>query len=170
MFSILGWGQILTFDFAGALGSEATLQSNSNNSNLNSSTISRGAGLTASANADQFNSVNWAITSIANAISGNNYVEFTITPKSGFQFTVSSIVVQWQRSATGNSQISLRSSVDSYSSDLDAVKSVTDNTSTQSFTWTFTQSNSTTSCNIKCILLLNLQEVLADQVMALEMI
>ena len=138
-------GQILTFDFAGLAGSEATANSNSNNANLTSSVISRGAGLTASANTDRFNSSSWALTSIANAIIGNDYVEFTITPNSGYQFSVSSIVVQWQRSSTGNTEIALRSSVDGYTTNLDALKSVVDNTSTQTFTFTFTQTNSTTA-------------------------
>ncbi|MDD4148897.1 MAG: hypothetical protein PHE33_02600, partial [Bacteroidales bacterium] len=137
------FGQILTFEFSALAGNEASATSNSNDANLASSTITRGAGLTASGNSGRFNATNWALTSIANAVSGNNYMEFTITPNSGYQFSVSSIVVQWQRSATGNTAISLRSSVDAYASDLDAVKSVTDNTSTQTFTWTFTQSNST---------------------------
>ncbi len=140
-----GWGQILTFDFAGSAGDQATAASNSNNAGLSSSTISRGAGLTASANADRFNATSWATTSIANAVSGNDYMQFTITPNAGKQFSVSSIVVQWQRSNTGNTQIALRSSVDSYASDLDAVKSVTDNTSTQTFTWTFAQANSSSA-------------------------
>jgi len=139
------WGQILTFDFAGNTGSEVTANSNSNNADLNSSVISRGAGLTSGANADRFNSTGWALTSIANAVSGNDYVEFTVGPKYGYQFSVSSIVVQWQRSSTGNTAISLRSSVDSYASDIDAIKNVTDNTSTQSFTWTFTQANSSSN-------------------------
>ncbi len=135
-------GQILTFEFSALAGDEATAGSSSNNANLNSSTISRGAGLSASANAQRFNATSWAVNSIADAVSGNDYMEFTITPNAGYQFSVSSIVVQWQRSATGNSAISLRSSVDSYATDLDAVKSVTDSTSTQTFTWTFTQANS----------------------------
>lgn len=138
----VAWGQILTFDFSGLAGSETTASSNFNNSGLTSSTISRGAGLTASANADRFNSTNWAITSIANAVSGNDFTQFTITPNAGKQFSVSSIVVQWQRSATGNTQIALRSSLDSYATNLDAVKNVTDNTSTQTLTWTFSQANS----------------------------
>ncbi|MFH1121323.1 MAG: T9SS type A sorting domain-containing protein [Bacteroidota bacterium] len=138
----VGWGQILTFEFAALAGGEASAVSNSNDANLTSSTITRGSGLTASANGGRFNATSWAITSIANAVSGSDYMEFTITPNSGFQFSVSSIVVQWQRSATGNTAISLRSSVDSYATDLDAIKSVTDNTSTQTFTWTFTQANS----------------------------
>ena len=140
------WGQaILTFEFSALAGNEATANSNFNNSGLTSSAISRGAGLTASNNSQRFNATSWATSSIANAVSGNDYMEFTITPNSGKQFSVSSIVVQWQRSSTGNTQIALRSSVDNYTSDLDAVKSVTDNTTTQTFTWTFAQANSSTA-------------------------
>jgi len=41
---VKGWGQILTFDFVGLAGNEATATSNANNANLTSSTISRGGG------------------------------------------------------------------------------------------------------------------------------
>jgi len=133
--------EIVTFEFSALAGNEATAGSNAQDANLNAATISRGAGLTASANGGRFNATAWALSSIANAVSGNNYMEFTITPKPGYQFNVSSIYVQWQRSATGNTKISLRSSVDSYSTDLDSVKDVVDNTSTQPFTWNFTQTN-----------------------------
>ena len=143
MASHISWGQeILTFEFSALAGSEVTTNSNYNDAGLTTSTISRGSGLTASNNGGRFNATNWAITSITNAVSGNDYMEFTIIPNSGKQFSVSSIVVQWQRSGTGNTQIALRSSVDNYASNLDAVNSVTDNTSTQTFTWTFAQANS----------------------------
>ncbi len=146
LFSLLisnfSWGQILTFEFSALSGNEASANSNSNDANLSSSTISRGAGLTASNNAGRFNATNWALTSIANAVSGNNYMEFTVTPNTGYQFSVSSIVIQLQRSATGPRGIALRSSVDGYATNLDAEKSITDNTSTQTFTFTFTQTNS----------------------------
>ncbi|NCC93544.1 MAG: lamin tail domain-containing protein, partial [Opitutae bacterium] len=136
-------GQILAFDFSALAGNEATADSSSKDANLATSTISRGAGLTASANGGRFNATGWALTSIANAVSGNNYVEFTITPQSGYQFDVSSIYVQWQRSATGNSVVSLRSSLDGYASDLDSNWTIDDTTATQNKTWTFTQGNST---------------------------
>ena len=139
------WGQILTFDFVGFTGSEATGTSNFNNANLTSSTISRGAGLTALANADRFNAEGWAVTNIANAVTGNDYMEFTITPNSGFQFSVSSIFIQLQRSGTGPSAVVLRSSVDSYAANLDTQYNITDNTATQNFTFTFAQANSTTA-------------------------
>jgi hypothetical protein len=136
--------QILTFDFAGLAGDETSANSNSNDINLNSSSITRGSGLTAAANADRFNATNWAITSIANAVTGNKYMEFTISPQTDYKFTVSSITIQIQRSGTGFSAIALRSSVDSYASNLDGEKTVVDNTSTQSFTFTFSH---TPDCN-----------------------
>lgn len=137
-----GWGQILTFEFSALVGDEVTATSNTNDANLSSSTISRGAGLTAAANGGRFNATNWALTSIANAVTGNNYMEFTITPSVGYQFSVSSIFFQMQRSSTGNTAIALRSSVDGYTTDLDAVKAVADVTTTQTFTFTFAQANS----------------------------
>jgi hypothetical protein len=140
------FGQILTFDFVGLAGNEATAVSNSNDANLTTSTISRGAGLTTGTNADRFNATNWALTSIANAVTGNNYMEFTITPTAGYQFSVSSIVVNWQRSSTGNTAIALRSSVDGYVANLDAEKAIVDNTNiTQIITFTFAQANSTSA-------------------------
>ncbi len=147
-FNIQGEGlvpttDIITFDFDGFAGNEATGNSNYNDANLNSSTISRGAGLTASNNEDHFNATSWATGSIANAVSGDDYMEFTITPNSGYEFSVSSIFIQLQRSSTGLTRIALRSSVDSYASNLDGEKIIADNESTQTFTFTFTQSAST---------------------------
>lgn len=143
--SATSYGQILTFEFSALAGSEASAVTNTNDINITNSTITRGAGLTSTANGGRFNATAWALTSISNAVIGNNYMEFTITPNAGFQFTVSSIIVQWQRSATGNTAIALRSSLNSYASDLDAIKIVTDNTTTQTFTFTFSQANSSTA-------------------------
>ncbi|MGF1534508.1 MAG: IPT/TIG domain-containing protein [Bernardetiaceae bacterium] len=141
----VGWGQILTFEFDGLAGNETTAGSNFNHPNLTASTISRGAGLTASNNADRFNATNWALTNIANAVSGNKYMEFTITPTAGYQFSVSSITINLQRSGTGPREVVLRSSVDGYATNLDGAKTIIDNTSTQSFTFTFAQANSSTA-------------------------
>lgn len=137
--------QILTFEFSLLAGNEATANSNFNTAGIGTSTISRGVGLTASSNGGRFNATNWATGSIANAVSGNNYMEFTITPDINNQFSISSIVIQLQRSGTGPSAIALRSSIDAYAANLDGEKAITDNTSTQSFTFTFSQANSTTA-------------------------
>jgi hypothetical protein len=138
------YSQILTFDFAGNTGSEVTDVSNFNNVNLGTSTISRGAGITASANGDRFNAIDWAVTSIANAVSGNDYMEFTITPNAGFSFSITSIVISLQRSSTGPSGIALRSSADGYISNLGGAQAINDVTTTQTFTFTFAQTN---DCN-----------------------
>ena len=143
--SLNSFGQILTFEFSGLSGSETSATSNFNNLNINSSSISRGTGLNPSNNAERFNATNWAVTSISNAISGNDYMEFTISPSSGFSFSVSSIEFNFQRSATGPSAVALRSSVDNYNSNLDQEYSITDNTSTQTITFSFTQSYSSSS-------------------------
>lgn len=132
---------ILTFEFAGLAGDEASAASNFNDAGLTSSTISRGAGLTAATNADRFNATNWALTSIANAVSGNKYVQFSVTPQPGFQFDINTIVVLFQRSGTGPSALALRSSLDSYATNIDGVKTIVDNTNTQTFTFTVNQTN-----------------------------
>lgn len=143
--SAFSWGQILTFDFAALAGNEATAGSNFNDANLTASTISRGAGLTAAANGARYNAINWATTSIANAVTANSYMEFTITPNAGYEFSVSSVVIQLQRSATGPSAIVLRNSLDGYAANLDTQYAIVDNTATQTFTFTFSQASSSSS-------------------------
>ena len=138
------YAQILTFEFVGLAGSEDTAPSNTNNTGLTPSAISRGAGLAALNNGDRYNATSWAITSIANAVSGNDYMEFTITPNANFEFTVSSIFINLQRSGTGPTQIALRSSLDAYASNLNAIYGISDIPSTQTFTFTFPQAASST--------------------------
>ena len=141
--------QILTFDFNGLAGNEATANSNSNDPNISASVISRGTGLTASNNGGRFNATSWALGSIANAITGNDYMEFTITPNGGCNYSITSIDVQMQRSATGPSAIVLRSSADAFTANLDVQYAIIDNTSTQTFTFTFVQNNITVATNYR---------------------
>ncbi len=135
--------QILTFDFSGLSGNEISSNSNTNDPNISISTITRGPGLTASNNGGRFNAKSWATGNIANAISGNDYMEFSITPGSGCNFSISSIFIQLERSATGPREITLRSSADGYSTNLDGPFLISDNTNLQSFTFTFAQNNIT---------------------------
>ena len=133
--------QILTFDFSGLAGNEATANSNFNDANLNGSTISRGAGLNPGLNGDRFNATGWAATSIANAAAGNDYMEFTITPNATYEFDVTTIDVNFQRSGTGPRGIALRSSLDGYVANIDTEKVILDNGAVQTFTFTVNQSN-----------------------------
>ena len=142
------FSQILTFEFSGYAGNETTGTSNTNNSGINStnSVITRGSGLTASNNANRFNAKSHQTgSSVSDAISGNDYFELVIEPNAGYQFSISSIDIIFQRSGTGPRAIALRNSLDSYASDLGSAQIIVDNSSSQSFTFTFSQSNSSSA-------------------------
>ena len=55
---------------------------------------------------------------LSTALSGSAYFEFTITPNSGFSFSITSISFGSRETSTGPKAYSLRSSADSYASDL----------------------------------------------------
>ncbi|HLP19678.1 MAG TPA: YDG domain-containing protein, partial [Chitinophagales bacterium] len=136
---------LVTFDFAGINGDETSVGSNANATNMQASTITRGAGLSTSTNADRFNAMDWALTSITNAEAGDDYMEIVVAPSASYQFSVNTITINIQRSNTGPSAVALRNSLDSYGANIDGIKSITDNTSTQSFTFNVNQGYSTTA-------------------------
>src|SRR5690606_36976160 len=140
-----GFGQIITFDFDSYVGDEPLVNSNSNDENLSPSIITRGIGLTPDANADRFNAVNWGGTSISDAITNNDYMEFTITPNLDYRFNVNNIIVNFQRSAQGPNTIALRNSLDGYASTIDTEKNITvSGATTQVVTFTLSQPNIST--------------------------
>lgn len=138
LFTNTVFSQILTFDFNGLIGNEVSATSNSNDVNLTTSTITRGSGLTSTGtNADRFNAKSFTTTnSVSDAISNNDYFEFSITPNSGFVFSITSIDFNFERSSTGPKAFTIRSSVDSYTSDLASV-TISDVTTVQTGTFTF---------------------------------
>ena len=144
-----GFGQILTFEFNGLVGNEPSASSNYNDANLNTSSITRGSGLTASNNGNRFNATSWALTNINNAISGDDYMEFSINPQSGFKFSITNIVFNVERSSTGLRGIALRSSIDSYSSNIDGEKAIADNTNLQVVTFSVNLSDITTNTTFR---------------------
>ena len=104
----------VTFDFAGLAGNETSANSNFNNSNLVSSTITRGSGVTAGSNGDRFNSSSWS----TGAIDLTDYLEFTVSPAANKSISIYSVDINHQRSGTGPLNFEIRSSADSYSSNL----------------------------------------------------
>ncbi len=125
---------LLSWDFAGDTGNAATVTADSIHASLGASSgiLSRGAGLTADANGDRFNAINWAVTSIANAVTGNDYMQFSLNYNGTNTISVDTLNFVWQRSGTGTTGLAIRSSLDSFASDL-ATFSVVDNTSSQTF-------------------------------------
>lgn len=116
--------QLIQWNTFGNLGTETTEPSVFNNSLLLSSSLSLGSGVTGTGNANRFGGQNWFDTgeaspsTLANAVIQNDYIEFTVTPTSGAQFTPTSLVFSWEHSATGPGSLALRSSADAFGSDL----------------------------------------------------
>ena len=125
--------QIVTFDFAGKPGNQVTDTSNYNDIRLSKSIISRGSGITAGANQDRFTSTNWKTTTTINL---NDYLEFTVTPNARKKFTITDIVLQHQRSATGPKTFVIRTSIDAFADNACPEVTVEDLPNT-SFTSTF---------------------------------
>jgi hypothetical protein len=111
------WGQLLQWNTFGNLGTEATEPSVFNDPGVSATNITKGAGITAAANANRFGGSAWS-TSLANAVANNDYLEFVVTPTLGCTFTPTSLVFGWDRSNTGPSDVTLRSSADGFVSNL----------------------------------------------------
>ncbi|WP_299456674.1 LamG-like jellyroll fold domain-containing protein [uncultured Microscilla sp.] len=115
---------LLTWDFDGLTGNETNVVSSAQAANVStispSNVVSRGAGVNPSPNGDRFTSDSWATTNntIDNAIATDEYVQWTIETDDGFAMSLSSVLLNMQRSATGPNSFVLRSSLDGYTSNL----------------------------------------------------
>lgn len=132
---------LLTFEFAGLAGNEETAISNYNDSHLEISKISRGKGLTPRNYSNSFSAGNWGVNNIPTSVVDSNYMEFSIRPKTGYKFSVSSVHLQMRRSEFGSRVIALRSSLDDFSNNLDQEYPILDIESKQTFTFTFSHNS-----------------------------
>lgn len=98
---VLVWGQVLSWNFNGAAGSEASIAVTTKDANLTTSAVTRGAGVAAAALANAFSSSGWNVATQALAISGNKYFQFTVNAASGYQVSLSTLDVFFRRSSTG---------------------------------------------------------------------
>ncbi len=122
--------KILSFDMSAlTIGDEDTLNSNFSDPNLNISTLYHGPGINSldstwlsvpgrQLDPGLFNSYNWTTS---NTLDLNDYVEFTITPNSGYQFSISSIELQHERESNGPQNFVLRTSQDGFTNNLGGV-------------------------------------------------
>jgi hypothetical protein len=119
--------QLLTWNTFGNAGTETTEPSTSNNANIAAANLTQGT-ITAAANANRFGGSGWFNTgntvagnTLAEAVTGNDYIQFIVTPNIGATFTPTSLVFRWDRSASGPSAATLRSSADGFTADLGTV-------------------------------------------------
>ena len=82
-------------------GDEVSYNATSNNSNLNASVLSRGAGVVAATLANGFSANTWDGTSKATAVTNNEYFSFAINPKVDYVVSLSTLDVVLRRSSTG---------------------------------------------------------------------
>ncbi len=120
------WGQLLQWNTFLNLGTETTEPSVFNATGIGAVNLTLGS-VTPAANANRFGGSNWFDsgdtnpTTLAESVSGNDYIEFIVTPTSGNVFTPTSFVFSWDHSSTGPGSVTLRSSVDAFASDLGSV-------------------------------------------------
>jgi len=116
--------QLLQWNTYGNTGTETTEPSVYNDANISSTNLTQGT-ITAAANGNRFGGSGWFNTgntpagnTLTEAIAGNDYIQFIVTPNSGYCFTATSFVFSWQSSATGPKNVALRSSIDGYGANL----------------------------------------------------
>lgn len=103
----LGW------DFNGNTGNEISVAASFGNSDLETSSIIRGTGLTAASLANSFSASGWTTTnSLPDAIVNNDYLEFTIKPKTSFITSLSALEATFRRSGTGPDRFQWQYSID----------------------------------------------------------
>ena len=117
---------LLSWSTFGNVGTETTEPSTANDPNVSSANLTLG-GVSPAANGNRFGGTNWFDTGNSNpttlteSIVDNDYIQFIVTPNAGFSFTPTSLVFGWDHSATGPSSLTLRSSADSFSTNLGSV-------------------------------------------------
>ena len=119
--------QLLQWNTFGNTGSETVEPSVANDPNVSVANLTQGS-ITSAANGNRFGGTNWFNTgntvagnTITEAVTGNDYIQFVVTPNAGFSFTPTSFVFRWDRSASGPSNVALRSTVNGFASDLGTV-------------------------------------------------
>ena len=93
---------VAAFELNGSLGSEATVNATTNDTDLENVILSRGSGITPSALSNAFSATSFVVGGLkSNAITNNEYFEVTIQPKNGKSLSLNSINFNLRRSGTG---------------------------------------------------------------------
>lgn len=128
--SVSSYGQLLQWNTFGNAGTETTEPSVANDANVAAASLTQGS-INPLTNGNRFGGADWfdtgdsATTTLAESITGNDYIQFIVTPNVGFSFTPTSLVFYWDRSGSGPTSVTLRSSADGYATDLGTVTGMT---------------------------------------------
>jgi hypothetical protein len=115
---------LLQWNTFGNAGTETTEPSVFNNANVTTANLTQGT-ITAAGNANRFGGTGWFNTgntaggnTLSEAVAGNDYIQFVVTPNSGYTFTPTSFSFIWDFSGTGPRSVALRSSADGFTNDI----------------------------------------------------
>jgi len=114
---------VATWDFAGAAGNEAS-SAGTMLGNMDASSLTRGGGLVAANNGGSFAANNFNIgvnNALSDALASDDYFTFSLLASSGYEFSLSSMDFQFQRSGSGPNAFALFSSVGGFAAAGDAI-------------------------------------------------
>jgi hypothetical protein len=139
------FAQLATWELSASAGSQVSSPTTTTNVNINPGILQRGAGVVASAAGGSISSNMWfntaAATTLAQAITNNEYYEFTLPIKACASADITNIQIVLRASGTGPANATLRSSLDGYTADLGTV--VVPTTAQPPFTFTVGATNAT---------------------------
>ena len=92
---------MLRFDTTALVGTNSSLSPTNLNANVVGGTLTRASGLNTTAGTNSFVSTGVGATNFANALTGDDYLVFTIAPAANYSLTITSVVSRWFRSASG---------------------------------------------------------------------
>jgi len=101
---------IASWELSAYAGGEASAPADTMIGNMEQITITRGAGLSTSANSGRFCAIGFS-SLLADSLANDDYFTFTVEASSGYQFSLSSLVMDFQASGTGPQSWALYSSV-----------------------------------------------------------
>lgn len=106
--------QIAAWNFDGNAGNEISVNATTSSSNISLPVITRGVGINPASLANSFNSNQFSSTNFTEAINNEEYIEFSITPNSGFTVSLSTLDANFRRSNTGPDTFRWQYSLDGF--------------------------------------------------------
>jgi len=132
LISDIAFGQAVSWELSAEPGNQASNLATFQSADFDNCNLSRGAGVTATSASGSMNSSGWfsgsANTTLADAIAGNDYYEFTINTINCLFFNPTTIKIVLRSSATGPNTATLRCSSDGFTANIGTVTVTTGST------------------------------------------
>lgn len=122
---------LVTYNFTGAAGNQATQPTSSVADDISASVLGRGPGINAGAANNSISASGWTT---AASVDLDDYYTFTLTPDADYNISLGTLSFAERRSNTGPRNLAIRTSLDAFSADIfTATWPDNDSTRNQSF-------------------------------------